>query len=117
MVSEWSADCATDDPMSCQNALESPGTPPKSADYNPEPPRSGPDYAWTDLTYLLHRNNVSWGYYVADGNEPDCEDDTAVSCVAVNQDAHTPGIWNPLPYFDTVRDDGELGNIQSVASF
>ena len=35
------------------------------------------DYAWTDLTYLLHRANVSWGYYVVPGSEPDCEDDDA----------------------------------------
>jgi transaldolase len=35
----------------------------------------------------------------------------------VKQNARTPGIWNPLPYFDTVRNDGELGNIQSVEKF
>ena len=29
----------------------------------------------------------------------------------------TPGIWNPLPWFDTVQDDHQLGNIQSSASF
>ena len=29
----------------------------------------------------------------------------------------TPGIWNPLPYFDTVKNDNQLGNIQSVTSF
>ncbi|MFL6112852.1 MAG: alkaline phosphatase family protein, partial [Catenulispora sp.] len=26
-----------------------------------------PDYAWTDLTYLLHKHKVSWGYYVMNG--------------------------------------------------
>jgi phospholipase C len=31
--------------------------------------------------------------------------------------AATPGIWNPLPYFDTVRQDGQLGNIQDIALF
>jgi phospholipase C len=35
----------------------------------------------------------------------------------VKQNSATPGIWNPLPYFDTVRDDGQLGNIQPVDSF
>ena len=34
-----------------------------------------PTYAWTDLTYLLHRARVSWRYYVSTGAEPDCEDD------------------------------------------
>jgi hypothetical protein len=42
------------------------------------------DYAWTDLTYLLHKANVPWAYYVAPGTEPDCEDDAA-SCTATKQ--------------------------------
>ncbi len=33
------------------------------------------DYAWTDLTSLLFKSNVSWGYYLSAGSEPDCEDD------------------------------------------
>jgi phospholipase C len=78
---------------------------------------SGPDYAWTDLTYLMHRQNVGWGYYVVAGTEPDCQNDSAVSCAPVKQDAKTPGIWNPLPYFDTVRQDGQEANIQSVHNF
>ena len=36
-----------------------------------------PIYAWTDLTYLLHKQHVSWGYYVVAGTEPDCENDDA----------------------------------------
>lgn len=76
-----------------------------------------PDYAWTDLTYLLHKQNVSWGYYVFSGTEPDCEDDSDMKCAPVAQNAQTPGIWNPLPYFDTVRQDGQLGNIQSLSKF
>src|SRR5204863_2141344 len=56
-------------------------------------------------------------YYVVAGTEPDCQNDTSVSCTPVSQNATTPGIWNPLPYFDTVRTDGQLANIQSVANF
>ncbi len=33
------------------------------------------------------------------------------------QDPSTPGIWNPLPSFDTVKADHQLGNIQSVSHF
>ncbi len=33
------------------------------------------------------------------------------------QNSKTPGIWNPLPYFDTVREDGQEGNIQSVENY
>jgi phospholipase C len=108
MVSEWSARCSRHgDPMSCENALESPGSPKA---------RLAPDYAWTDLTYLLHRNRVSWRYYVFSGTEPDCEDDGMI-CESVKQGAKTPGIWNPLPYFDTVQQDGQLGNVTTLSSY
>jgi phospholipase C len=40
-----------------------------------------------------------------------------MSCAPVAQNASTPGIWNPLPWFDTVRADNQLGNIQSVDKF
>ncbi|MGD0359602.1 MAG: alkaline phosphatase family protein [Bryobacteraceae bacterium] len=116
-VSEWSANCTKhDDPASCTNALDLPGLPP---DFSIRRRRSSapPIYAWTDLTYLLHKKGVNWAYYVVAGTEPDCEDDEKVGCVPVKQNAKTPGIWNPLPYFDTVKNDGELGNIQSVENF
>jgi phospholipase C len=112
-VSAWSARCSIPgEPMSCSNALQSPATPPG---YNKQ--GKVPDYAWTDLTYLLHRHGVSWRYYVFAGAEPDCESDEALTCSPVGQSATTPGIWNPLPYFDTVREDGQLANIQSLSSF
>jgi phospholipase C len=112
-VSGWSARCAIPaDPMSCVNALESPATPPS---FNKT--GSIPDYAWTDLTYLLHRHGVSWGYYVFAGGEPDCENDQDIACAPVGQNAKTPGIWNPLPYFDTVREDGQLADVQSLSNF
>jgi phospholipase C len=65
----------------------------------------------------LHKQRVSWGYYVVTGNEPDCRNDAAMTCAPRRQHAATPGIWNPLPYFDTVKDDGELANIQTVEHF
>ena len=114
MVSEWSAKCTQhDNPSSCANALQSPGPRPVAG----ATPGANPIYAWTDLTYLLHQHRVSWGYYVVTGTEPDCADDSVLSCVAVKQNAATPGIWNPLPYFDTVKNDGQLGNVQSVDRF
>ena len=60
---------------------------------------------------------MSWRYYVVAGTEPDCQDDESVSCPAVGQGARTPGIWNPLPLFDTVRKNGQVKNIQSVEKF
>jgi phospholipase C len=115
-VSEWSAHCTThDQPQSCTNALDNPGNPPDFDTGNSGGPP--PIYAWTDLTYLLHRAGVSWGYYVVTGTEPDCQHDEAVDCAPVRQGAKTPGIFNPLPYFDTVRADQQLDNIQSVQNF
>ena len=122
-VSEWSAACTQhNNPASCVNALQSPGTPkhaglPNSAITGGSAAGSGPIYAWTDMTYLLHKNNISWGYFVVAGTEPDCSNDAALSCGPVKQNAKTPGIWNPLPNFDTVRADGQEGNIQSVDKF
>jgi phospholipase C len=113
MVSEWSASCATQDPMSCVNALQNPARVPQKAPANPRKTPTVPDYAWTDLTYLLHQNNVTWAYYLSEGSQPDCEDD-AMLCTAKPQKVQVPQIWNPLPYFDTVKQDGQLGNIQAV---
>ena len=107
MVSEWSARCSRrSDPMSCVSALQNPVNPAKAP----------ADYAWTDLTYLLHKHRVSWRYYVFTGTEPDCEDDEMI-CESVKQGAKTPGIWNPLPYFDTVQQDGQLGNITTLSQY
>ena len=118
MVSEWSAKCATvDAPMSCVNELQSPAPPPDfKSGANANGAGQVPNYAWTDLTYLLYQHNVSWGYYVATGTEPDCRDDAA-DCVPHTQNARTPGIWNPLPFFTTVRQDGQLANIQPTTNF
>ena len=117
MVSEWSARCSRPgDAMSCVNAPDKPALPPDFRHPRGRPNPS-PDYAWTDLTYLLHKNDVSWAYYVFKGAQPDCADDADVSCPAVRQRARTPGIWNPLPYFDTVREDGQLGNIKPLRDF
>src|SRR3954466_12213125 len=114
MVSGWSAHCANrGDPMSCTPAVQGPGPRPG------EPQNQTgavPDYAWTDLTYLLHKDHVSWRYFVFKGAQPDCADN-AMLCKAVGQNARTPGIWNPLPYFDTVRQDRQGENIAPFNDF
>jgi phospholipase C len=118
MVSEWSASCAQIGvPMSCTNELENPDYPPDFDSRNASVHRPGhPDYAWTDLTYLLHEHGVSWVYYVMAGREPDCANDLD-QCATVSQRARTPGIWNVLPYFDTVKRDGQLGNVRDLRDF
>jgi phospholipase C len=103
LVSGWSAECSKrGDPMSCHSNA--------AAQYR------GSNYAWTDLTWLLHRYHVSWRYYVAKGDEPDCANG-AMFCTPVPQSATTPSIWNPLPRFTDVKEDHQLGDIQPLQSF
>jgi phospholipase C len=113
LVSGWSARCRTRNPASCRAAAQSPGSPPGEPGNTTGRP---PHYAWTDLTYLLHRDHVSWRYYVAKGDQPDCSDD-AMFCAPVGQNAKTPGIWNPLRWFETVRQDHQLRDVAPLASF
>ena len=117
-VSGWSALCAKkDDPASCKGQIEN-ALPPDFHPFTPKLSRGPtPSYAWTDVTWLLHRAKVSWNYYVTPGSQPDCAQNEAVSCTQPHQAAGTPGIWNPLPWFTDVRDDGQLGNIQPTSNF
>ncbi|MBV8386797.1 MAG: phospholipase, partial [Acidimicrobiia bacterium] len=88
MVSEWSARCPTPAAMSCVNAVQAPAQPLdfQAGGANGTRARAAPDYAWTDLTYLLHKYGVSWRYYVQSGTEPDCRND-AEDCPPAHQDA------------------------------
>ncbi len=115
LVSGWSASCPDPGrPMTCHTDLGKP------ADVTGQGFRARPTdpapYAWTDLTYLLHKYEVSWKYYVANGSQPDCAD-AAMFCPPRPQQALTPDIWNPLPGFQTVRQDGQLSNIQPSRSY
>jgi phospholipase C len=106
MVSAWSARCSNPrEPATCVTNLESPRT-----------GAPGPDFGWTDLTYLLHARHVSWAYYVATGVRPDCADG-AMSCPPVPESSLTHTNWNPLPEFVTVNDDHQLGNVRPVRDF
>ena len=134
-ISAWSAYCSKhNDPMSCINELNAPGMPP---DFRPAfgapnhvfdataqqfggrrngPPGTKPIYAWTDITYLLHAHHVTWSYYVFKGSNPDC-DDGIRPCTQGEMGDRTEGWWNPLPFFDTVKEDGELSNIKPMEDF
>ncbi len=107
MVSGWSAFCSTPgDPMSCSSDLKL---------YQFQNGSKG-DYAWTDLTYLMHRAHVSWAYYLKAGTEPDCADGD-ITCPKQTQNTMTPSIWNPLPDFTTVHQDKQTSNIKDVSNF
>ena len=116
MVSDWSADvhAKRDDPMTLRaNALE-PGRPGRrpSSDTASD---AQPDYAWTDLTYLLHKHHVSWGYYVVRRHRARLRERRTMTCdagQAERADARASG--TRCPYFDTVTQDDQLGNIQTA---
>jgi phospholipase C len=120
-MSAWSAYCpGPQDPENCVNDPVSSGLPHDFGTLKQRRSRAhkpGPFYDWTDITYLLHRYGVSWRYYVNAGGQPDCTDPGAVRCPYVGQSARTPGIWNPLPHFSTVREDHQLGDIQPLKRF
>jgi len=109
MVSGWSAACPNGDP----NPLDCVGT--------LSPPHQGnaavATNSWTDITYQLHKAGVSWKYYVFEGSEPDCLSDEALKCKPKHQGPKTPGIWNPLPSFTDVKEDGQLEDVQSLNHF
>jgi phospholipase C len=118
LVSEWSAKCSVvNDPMSCSTNIDAPGNAiGASAGKINGDNQAARNFAWTSLTYLLYKQNVSWRYYVAEGSQPDCEDGAA-TCTAKPQKVGTPDIWNPLPGFTDVRTDGQVGNVQTIDNF
>jgi phospholipase C len=94
LFSGWSAYCSQVDPPnidSCNTNADPSGT------WGPTRPLS---YLWTDITYLLFQNNVSWGVYL-DGGQ-----DRLGGRVGVQP------IWSVLPGFETVQDDNQVPNSQ-----
>jgi phospholipase C len=123
MVSAWSAVCSKPNvASSCRGSVADPGKGPgvilpgaagKTA--------TAPNYAWTDLTYLLNAHGVSWKYYVALGTGPYCTNSPAngATCKMTMQSSTrgTPQLWNVLPFFTTVQQDHQQSNIQTLDHF
>ncbi len=132
LVSEWAAACKPNKPRSCKTDLINPDprldggtgkiglesllTVTEPSNLYSSNPADQPPYAWTDLTYLLHKHKVSWRYYLSVGTEPDCETG-AMTCSPVPQNLKTPEIWNPLANFSTVHHDHQLGDIVPITQF
>ena len=111
-VSGWSALCPKPaDPGACRTNISDPRL------VVPGLLHQRADFQWTDITYLLHKYGVSWRYYIERGSQPDCADNNAIVCPAVRQGPRTPGIWNPLPKFDTVKADHQRRNVQAMSHF
>jgi phospholipase C len=101
LVSAWSAFCPdTSDPMSCVSDLDL-SSPERHHRYLEDPL-----YAWTDITYLLDEQDVSWAYYVGKGT---C---VAVPCTEPDgQWGATAAGKNPLPGFTSVVERQRLDRI------
>ena len=99
MVSAWSAECSDpDNPMSCKSDL-----------VRKEPPRDiDTPFGWTDLTWLLSRNHISWGYYLDQGSQARNTQGSAVGQQGV------PRIWDVLPQFTDVHEDKQGGNVHNL---
>lgn len=120
LVSGWSARCKNKKPSSCKNDAYGSYTSDQFDNAVTQEMATGTtniDLAWTDLTWLLFKGHVSWGYYVQTGDQPDCDNDSAETCSPQAQDYKTPGIWNPLPLFTDVQADHQEKNIQPLDNF
>jgi phospholipase C len=99
LVSGWAATCSDpNNPMSCVNDVAQPHVT-VSKDNTPL-------FAWTDLTYLLSQNDVSWAYYFPKGGSAADPDDQAGLA-----------FWNPLPHFTDVHQDDQLGNVRDSSLY
>ncbi len=125
MVSGWSATCTElGEPSSCHTNINHPGgTALARSQYGPRSRFPAVHFDWTDMTYLLHRRHVTWGYYFEPGLEADCPNDQ-MTCALQRQTpgslalgAATPDIWNPLPEFTTVHENRQTGNVRGISNF
>ncbi len=101
LFSGWSAQCTKIDPPeigSCSSNLNGkqwvPGKIP---------------YLWTDITYLLYQNGITWSAYL----------DGGLGSAIGAPSNKVQGIWIPLGGFETVNDDGQYANAvgSTVADF
>jgi phospholipase C len=120
LVSGWSARCASRSPMSCVSDIAGPAgvaQMQQAVDQEVSTGTTSIDFAWTDITWLLHLHHVSWAYYVQPGTQPDCANNAAETCTPVRQTATALGIWNPLPLFGDVQHDRQLNNVQPLDAY
>jgi phospholipase C len=97
LVSGWAALCPhPQNPMSCRSYVGY-----ARAQRYP--------FAWTDVTYLLHKYHVSWGWYL---------DHSGGAGVPVAfRDREAVGIFDVLPGFTDVGQDQQEGNIKPDSAF
>jgi phospholipase C len=99
LVSGWSATCPhIRKPMSCVSSADQPAL--RSAQA-PSP------FAWTDLTFLLHKAGVSWAYYL----------DHGAGQTLPGLGPGVPSIWNVLPGFTDLGMDHQKSNVRNLTAY
>ena len=108
MVSNWSATCTTPtNPMTCTTANS-------HINVNASPP---PTFPWTDMTYLMFKNGVTWGYYVYENAAPLLTEDNDGEIANPMSSFNTLGLFNPMPGFLDIKADGQTANTQPGVNF
>jgi phospholipase C len=138
LVSGWSADCVVrNDPASCYSSL----MPKLATPADPTP------YAWTEITWLLHRAGVSWTWFLDHGGTsvqgarrtgaapahgaqeqataPGIASTTTTTAPAAGAARRrrpatrqmVPAIWDVLPGFTDVHQDNQLGDVKTDSAF
>ncbi len=93
IFSGWAGFCKKVDPPEVDSCVSSSG----GGGWNPASP---PPYLWTDITYMLNQHGITWAAYLDGG-------------LGKFQSQHgTPYIWDVLPGFETVNDDGQVANAE-----
>ena len=99
MASEWSANCTSPtDPFSCDSDAK------MLFGKFGHPRAFNLTMPWTSIIWLLDHAKVSWRYYLAPGDQPNCADDDDADCTVDKQKPGVPGAWNPLPFFSTFKE-------------
>ena len=123
LLSGWSARCSRPtNPISCTSAP----MPQRATPANPHP------YAWTELTWLLHKYRVTWSWYVDHGAQPLGQFGATASqlererfrllsqphvTAATPSLQGVPRIWNVLPGFTDVGQDRQDRDVQDLSNF
>jgi phospholipase C len=107
LVSAWSASCSDpQDPFTCETDLVF------GSAFKQRPHTDvSPQFAWTDITWLLHQHGVSWAYYAG---EILCTE--AVSKRECAKRGTTPQ-QNVLPYFTDMHETRQLDNVRTHGDF
>jgi phospholipase C len=95
LASEWEATC-TDYTKASTCTTENDGG---------NGPDSSTSLPWANLFQLLDAHGISWKYYVASGDTPDC-DDGDMDCPPRVQTNMVPSGFNPPGYFGYVQSQG-----------